>query len=296
MEKHSELFAFLQLFNSDEACRQVLFDTKWKNGYQCRRCGCREHLKGKTQFHMRCRSCYYDESSTAHTLFHKLKFPITKAFAIIFQIATMKKGISNCEVARQFGIQIETAWFFRKRIRIAMSSALRRNHDNDFNEILMIFKNIASQDAQEEKIDKASKKKTDQKPSNAGIGSFSFRPFKRKRRGNTNQKAGPEGYSRKNRQIISKVIYKEKRGNRDVHFVHLNKHETNAIWPEFDVLNLKNWLIGIHHKASVEHLQGYFNEFHFRLRNRLKIFRLPLMLIRKFVELPKAPYRTLIAT
>ncbi len=40
----------------------------------------------------RCSQCGYDESATAGTLFHKLKFSLLKAFEMVYEITTSKKG------------------------------------------------------------------------------------------------------------------------------------------------------------------------------------------------------------
>jgi hypothetical protein len=74
----------------------------------------------------------YDESARAHTLFHKRKFPIESAFAIVYILSTVKKGMASCKIARQFDIHQETAWFFFRRkvqeaVRISPSRKLGDN-------------------------------------------------------------------------------------------------------------------------------------------------------------------------
>jgi hypothetical protein len=39
---------------------------------------------------------------------------------IIHQLSTLKKGISTCEISRQFHIHQETAWFFKRKVQQAM--------------------------------------------------------------------------------------------------------------------------------------------------------------------------------
>jgi hypothetical protein len=55
-------------------------------------------------------------------LFHKIKFPLTSAFAMVHLLTTTKKGMSSCELARQFGVHQETAWFFKRKVQLAMKS------------------------------------------------------------------------------------------------------------------------------------------------------------------------------
>ena len=56
---------------------------------------CTKSHKGKTRFHLRCQSCGYDESVTSHTVFHKPKIPLLKAFGMTFRLAVKKKGMST---------------------------------------------------------------------------------------------------------------------------------------------------------------------------------------------------------
>lgn len=113
---------FIKEFSTSEACLGFLSELKWGEGYNCRRCGHTEFKKGRMWHYKRCKKCQYDESATAHTLFHKLKFPIEKAFMITYQLSTMKKGMSSCEIARQYGIHQETAWYFRRKVQHAMKA------------------------------------------------------------------------------------------------------------------------------------------------------------------------------
>ena len=39
------------------------------------------------------------------------------------------------------------------------------------------------------------------------------------------------------------------------------------------IMNIKNWLRGIHHQVSARHYQGYLDEFDFRFNKRSKTIR-----------------------
>jgi predicted RNA-binding Zn-ribbon protein involved in translation (DUF1610 family) len=93
---------FNKFFKSEHDCKQYLFDLKWKDGYRCPKCGCIKSHKGKTGFHLRCQHCGYDESITAHTVFHKLKIPWLKALGMVFRLSVKKKGLSTTALAREF--------------------------------------------------------------------------------------------------------------------------------------------------------------------------------------------------
>ena len=71
----------------------------------------------------RCSSCGDDESTTTGTLFHKLKFGIDKAFGMLYEISTSKKGANSVWLAERFGVQQNTAWLFRQKVQKAMESS-----------------------------------------------------------------------------------------------------------------------------------------------------------------------------
>lgn len=123
MTTYNSFWDFAQAFSTADACYQHLFDLKWSKGFTCHKCGHTRSCKGRKWHYLKCLNCHYDESSTANTLFHKVKFPIEKAFMITYQLSTMKKGMSTCEIGRQYGIHQETAWFFKRKVQKAMQSA-----------------------------------------------------------------------------------------------------------------------------------------------------------------------------
>jgi hypothetical protein len=288
MEKQSELLFFIQNFNSKEACFQFLTEYKWGKGYQCIRCGCQESIKGKTPYHRRCRRCYYDESCTANTLFHQLKFSITKAFAIIFQIAVMKKGLSSCEIHRLYGIHQETAWFFRRKVQLAMSAELNEEKTM-YRSLTMV--NSTNENKSKESINDTLVRREIRTLSNHG--------------NNSNYNSNGRSKLKKSQPGILTMLIKnrkfnfareEKRGKRLVHFVDLWHKHLPLFWSEFRYLNLRRWLIGTHHRVTIEHLQYYFNEFFCRNLFRLKLKQLPTTLIENFVKHHRRPYASLIAT
>lgn len=122
MLKLSEL---REKYNSEEACLLYLSELKWPNGYKCPKCGCKHYYKGRKYYFRKCQNCDFDESPTAGTLFHKLKFSMVTAFEIIYWITQTKKGMSIVDIANHFGINQKSAWRFKRKVQIAMSGAKR---------------------------------------------------------------------------------------------------------------------------------------------------------------------------
>jgi hypothetical protein len=111
---------FSDYFKTDIACFSFLMDCKWKDGFKCRKCGGTTPCKGKKWHHKRCTKCGYDESATAGTLFHKLKFPVLKAFKICYQLTVNEEGCSSYQISKEFKISQETAWYFKRKVQQAM--------------------------------------------------------------------------------------------------------------------------------------------------------------------------------
>ena len=65
---------FNQYFQDEEHCLKYLASLKWDKGYNCKKCGSEKWWKGRLAYDRRCQKCGYNESPTAGTLFHKLKF------------------------------------------------------------------------------------------------------------------------------------------------------------------------------------------------------------------------------
>ena len=116
------IYDFQEQFGDDRSCIDSLVNLKWSNGYNCRYCGYENYCKTKRYGERRCCSCKKPESATANTLFHKVKFPINKAFMMLYLISTNKKGISAAELHRKIGVAKNTALLFKRKVMEAMGS------------------------------------------------------------------------------------------------------------------------------------------------------------------------------
>ena len=124
--------AFNNRFQSEDDCFAYLAAIKWKgNQYICRKCGNTTFHKGRSPYSRRCNRCKYDESVTAGTIFHRLKFPILIAFQIIQLMATSNKGNTSVELSHQFGITQTTALMFKYKVQSVMGRIASRKLQGD---------------------------------------------------------------------------------------------------------------------------------------------------------------------
>ncbi|WP_430908267.1 IS1595 family transposase [Maribacter sp. 2-571] len=121
--KSLSLFEFQERYPDGDSRLSHLADFKWADGFNCRRCGHGRSCKGGMPRSRQCTSCRYDESLTAGTLFHKVKFDILKAFYIVYFVSTNKKGITSTELSRKFDLGQKTCWAFKRKVIKAMKSS-----------------------------------------------------------------------------------------------------------------------------------------------------------------------------
>ena len=110
-----------ELFSSDEKCYEFLAEVKWGEGFTCRKCGNTNHCPGKTPHSRRCTKCKTEESSSAGTIFHNCKFPISKAFYIAYNVCKGKEDLSTYEYARRLALRQMTCWNFKTKIQQALT-------------------------------------------------------------------------------------------------------------------------------------------------------------------------------
>lgn len=123
--KGQNLLEFAERFKTDENCKEYLAEVKWKEGYHCRKC---ENItfQIRKDFSRTCNKCSDTESSTANTIFHRVRFGVRTAFFICFEMATSTKSLSARQMGVRYGITEKTARLFMLKIREAMSSS--ENH------------------------------------------------------------------------------------------------------------------------------------------------------------------------
>ncbi len=126
-----------ELFEDDEKVLKLLADIKWKNGFVCRSCGHTNFCEGKTPHSHRCTKCKKEESATAHTLFHNIKFPVRKAFYIAWSVCVNRSSFSSNNFSEMLAINPMTCWKFRKRIQKCILETSQAHKDKGMADILL---------------------------------------------------------------------------------------------------------------------------------------------------------------
>ncbi len=289
MFKGIGILEFQKKFFDNEACFEYLVDYKWSNGFRCTRCGCTESLKGKTRFHKRCKECKYDESVTANTLFHDTKMPILKAFHMLFRLSAKKKGMSTTELACEVGVEQKTAWLFKRKVQVAMKQEEMLNGNVDVDETVLGFHTDRAHCGRNLEIRKALMIGAEILP-DGRTGSIRLQDIK-DFKANTLQSAienmveplasirSDEYKSYKTLQIRGMNI-KLENSQKGQAFLEIHRQ----------IMQFKNWLIGIHHKWSRQHLHAYADEYVFRFNRRNCRGRIFHSLIERMIGASPHPY------
>src|SRR4028118_232617 len=94
---------FRERFGTEEACRQALFETRWREGLVCPACGHRGFCALKTRKLFQRNRCKKQVRLTAGTVFQDTKLPPTTWFAAVYHLAQSQNGISSDGAARRRG-------------------------------------------------------------------------------------------------------------------------------------------------------------------------------------------------
>ena len=137
INKNLTLEQFNEIFSDDISCFKFLDRLKWGNGFSCIKCSNKKYSKGSTRFSRRCTKCGYDESVTSNTVFHRLKFPVKKAFYILYITLNSQQSYTLDELSEMLDLRRNTVWNFKKKIESLYdeddNNALRVQHHHLFN-------------------------------------------------------------------------------------------------------------------------------------------------------------------
>jgi transposase-like protein len=109
-----------QRFSDEQVCRRYLFALRWPEGFICPRCSGNEARETSRGLWL-CRTCRYQLSVTAGTLFHRSHQPLTLWFRVMWQVTSQKNGISAMGLQHSLGLGgYQTAWTMLHKLRRAM--------------------------------------------------------------------------------------------------------------------------------------------------------------------------------
>lgn len=281
---------FSKCFHSNDACYQYLVEHKWAKGYRCTRCSNSSWYKGKTSYHRRCKKCRYDESVTSNTLFHDLKMPIAKAFQMMFRVVTKKKGISTVELGSEVGVQQKTAWFFKRKIQLAMHPNKSKKLENKVEMDETIVGGYSANEQGRSLESKEAVMVAIEKLGDDRIGNIALKHIENFEADTFHQ--ATDEMTSKEAQITTDDFPSWKALKKDLPNLETKKSNKGKGFKELhqQIMLIKMWLRGIHHKCSPTYLQDYLNEYAFRFNNRNRRHRIFHGLLANMMNIEPHPF------
>lgn len=114
--KNMEYDEFKKIFSDELTCLRYLEQQKWDDGFICKKCSNDKFHPGKDTFDRRCTRCGYNESPTAYTIFHGVKFPLEKAFYILHLVITERTDLTVDEISNMLELRRNTCWAFKDKV------------------------------------------------------------------------------------------------------------------------------------------------------------------------------------
>ncbi len=116
LERTMDYEQFKQLYPDTLSCYRFLENLKWDRGYTCKKCHNEKYFDGAQKFAKRCTKCGYNESITAYTIFHSIKFPVEKAFYLTYITVAGRKDLTLEKLAEKLDLRVNTVWSFKHKI------------------------------------------------------------------------------------------------------------------------------------------------------------------------------------
>ena len=123
------ILEFTDRFHDDMSCLSYLSDIKWSDGYTCKKCGHTKHTIRKKNLARDCNRCHHIESPTVNTLFHRVRFPIQKAFYMVYLIVSRDGRVKIDELENAIDLRRATCWNFKKKVDAALEELKKKSKE-----------------------------------------------------------------------------------------------------------------------------------------------------------------------
>jgi hypothetical protein len=108
---------FCKIYPTEDACHKFLAEMKWRTGFSCVKCKNTKYSEGKSPYARRCTKCNYEESAVLFTIFSRVKFPLTKAFYMLFLYTSSKEKLTSTHLSRILKLRQKTCWSFLQKVK-----------------------------------------------------------------------------------------------------------------------------------------------------------------------------------
>jgi len=288
---------FCDMFPTEEACREKLFQTRWPKGFVCPKCGSKEygyHEKKKV-YQCKARYCHHQASLTAGTIMEHTRLPIKIWFWAIFIMATDKRGSSATYLSIALKIRYKSAWLLLQKLRSAMGTRDARYLLEGIVEFDDTYFGGRRPDGKrgrgtsKTKVLIALSKDEEGKPQHLKMRVVP------NLRSKTVGAFATEAIAQ--HSVVETDAYRSYRKSLCDQFKHVwqifDADKQMLVWLHTIASNAKSFVKGTFHGLDELHLQRYLDEFCWRFNRRYRGDRLFFDLLRTVVHAPKITYAEL---
>lgn len=255
-------------FPTHDDCITYLEEKRWSGRPKCPYCKSANQTPIRMERRYHCNNCNTSYSVTVNTIFHKTKLDLQLWFLSISLVLNAKKGISARQLARDIGVNKNTAWYMGMRIRKAMSE-----HDDLLKGMIEIDETYVGGKDRGGKRGRGSRKKTPVVGMVERKGKIKAKPVRNVTqkilstfiRGNINTEKSKvitdqfSGYFH-----LSRFVSHDSINHRKAYVIgDIHTNNIESFWSL-----LKRGIIGQYHKVSAHHLKKYIDEFCYRHNHR----------------------------
>ncbi|MCH5720882.1 IS1595 family transposase [Niabella hibiscisoli] len=294
MFKGLSILEFNKQFKNNDDCFSYLVKQKWPEGFKCSRCGFEQHVKGRTWHHRRCKNCKYDENVLANTVFHGTKMPLLKAFHMLYRLTAKKKGMSTIELGYEVGVQQKTAWLFKRKVQQMMKEDQKDKIGGNAEADEFLQGGYKSGKGGRSLENKEAVLIVCEKLGDDRTGKIGLRHIDNFEAATLQchllEMTKPD-------VCLTTDSFKSYEPLQSEMNIEMVKSEKGSAMKELhkQIMLFKNWLRGIHHKCSKEHLHAYLKEYTYRFNNRNKRNYIFHELIGRMMNNIPHPYQYLIS-
>jgi len=113
-------YEFLKRFPTEREARAYIEQCRWHGHPTCPTCGSTSRIQvRKVEGYYRCLVCKRDFTVRTGTMFERSHVPLDKWLYAIYLLGTARKGVSSLQLSKEIGVTQKTAWFMLARLRKA---------------------------------------------------------------------------------------------------------------------------------------------------------------------------------
>jgi hypothetical protein len=289
---------FQRMFPDDAACARYLEAIRWRDGFQCPKCG---NTAPPYRFEnrpgvMRCKGCKKDIALTAGTVMERTHTPLSTWFWAAFLVSSLTPGMSAVQLQRQLGLtRYETAFQILHKLRSGMATTSgkigarlhvevdetyvggrTRGKGRGVTDQVVVVGAVEVR----QRVTKPEREDGKGKPRRGGRYAGRLRLAVVPDRTAKTLCGFVESAVETSTEMVVTDAHQGYAPLARMGYQHLavaERGEPNVAEDYLPIIhlifsNLKAWLNGVHHGVSPDHLQAYLNEFVFRFNRRFYPF------------------------